>query len=316
MHDPAFCSVETRKSRQDLIASIEYRPHHLLVEFPEPWEHTYSLSPHYPEKLAVTLQSLAKKQHVVTVNGFAPDSVYSQKDRTRVFYLRALSSSYQKLEFLFPSQNLADRVEKLVLSNDPGSEFEEFKVDELGSRDYFICAHFNRDRCCGIFGRALYEKMREAEFLKNSGLRLFKCTHIGGHRFAPTMFEIPSMTFWGYLDETSMRNIMSRENISSAVDHYRGGSGLMSPYFQVAEREVLRRVGWDWFHYEHRTFTGSFHEKSATITVRLQKNPQTPENVLTVEIDAIEPSLMLANCADLSPQPFPQYRVKKVVCKA
>lgn len=57
-----------------------------------------------------------------------------------------------------------------------------------------VCCHASRDACCATRGRALYD-----ELLADSELRplIWQSSHLGGHRFAPTMLLLPHGMVYG-----------------------------------------------------------------------------------------------------------------------
>ena len=58
-----------------------------------------------------------------------------------------------------------------------------------------VCTHGRRDRCCAVDGRAL------ARAVLGAGERdVWECTHLGGHRFAPTALVLPTGYVYGRLE--------------------------------------------------------------------------------------------------------------------
>jgi hypothetical protein len=55
----------------------------------------------------------------------------------------------------------------------------------VGHRMVFVCTHSGRDACCAMWGRALVGG------LTGSVDNVWECSHIGGHRFAPTALLVP-----------------------------------------------------------------------------------------------------------------------------
>ena len=60
-----------------------------------------------------------------------------------------------------------------------------------------VCAHEQRDPCCGLDGQALLDAL--------AGPDVFACSHLGGHRFAPTAMVLPTGYVYGHLDASSPR---------------------------------------------------------------------------------------------------------------
>jgi hypothetical protein len=61
---------------------------------------------------------------------------------------------------------------------------------------YLVCTHGTRDRCCAKWGMAVFDALREHE-----GERVWQCSHLGGHRFAPTFLTLPSGLLWGRVEQ-------------------------------------------------------------------------------------------------------------------
>lgn len=57
---------------------------------------------------------------------------------------------------------------------------------------FLVCTHGSRDSCCGSLGPRL------AELLAPLG-EVWEVSHMGGHRFAPTMWQLPSWRVYGRL---------------------------------------------------------------------------------------------------------------------
>ncbi len=120
--------------------------------------------------------------------------------------------------------------------------------DPIEGRDVLVCTHGRRDRCCGSLGTELWEQLRSSSFEHDTGVRLARTSHTGGHRFAATCIVLPEGTVWGYLDPDALRRIARRAGtLDDLLPRYRGCSGLGSPAAQVLERAVLAEVGWTLF---------------------------------------------------------------------
>jgi hypothetical protein len=111
------------------------------------------------------------------------------------------------------------------------------------ARDLLVCTHGRRDICCGSLGTKLAASLAHGDL--PAGVRLWRTSHTGGHRFAPTFVVLPEATCWAYADEELVDRILRRRGDAAEVaDRYRGCAGLASPQLQALERDVLRRVGW------------------------------------------------------------------------
>ena len=119
----------------------------------------------------------------------------------------------------------------------------EGKVESKFENEIFVCGHESRDACCGKLGMPVFRKLKElTEQSADQKYRVWKTSHIGGHKYAPTLFEAPSMRWWGLLTEDLCESFLKRENAQFSLGkQYRGWAALDNPFAQVAEREVLNK---------------------------------------------------------------------------
>jgi len=112
------------------------------------------------------------------------------------------------------------------------------------SIDVLVCTHGRRDACCGSAGTVLALEAMAATELE--GVRLWRTSHLGGHRFAPTALVLPAGTSWAGLDLPSLARVArDKPSPEDVVARYRGCTGLASPALQALEQAVLLRVGPD-----------------------------------------------------------------------
>jgi hypothetical protein len=114
-------------------------------------------------------------------------------------------------------------------------------------RHVLVCTHGKRDACCGSLGTRLAAALPGL----GAGVHVWRTSHTGGHRFAPTAVLLPEGTAWAYLDLDSLVGIADRTlDLDAAAWRYRGCTGLGGPEVQACDREALRAVGWAWL--DHR----------------------------------------------------------------
>jgi hypothetical protein len=154
--------------------------------------------------------------------------------------------------------SLTDTVAALIAAaaGDAPSELESPAVDVL------VCTHGTRDSCCGKRGAQLAAELAASG--QFGAENLWRTSHMGGHRFAPTFLVLPEGTVWGFADADLVTRVVHRSgDFADAAGHYRGCPGLDSPQVQALEAEVLRRVGWSLL---DRQRTGSFDGINAVLT--------------------------------------------------
>jgi hypothetical protein len=59
---------------------------------------------------------------------------------------------------------------------------------------WLVCTHGSRDRCCAKWGMPVFEALRARD-----PQRVWQSSHLGGHRFAPTVVALPLGLMWGRL---------------------------------------------------------------------------------------------------------------------
>jgi hypothetical protein len=101
-----------------------------------------------------------------------------------------------------------------------------------------VCTHGRRDRCCALDGRALTAALHQA-----GEPHVWECSHLGGHRFAPTALVLPTGYLYGRLDLASALAARKAAGVGEvAIDCCRGRT-TWSPAGQVAELAVRAATG-------------------------------------------------------------------------
>ena len=95
-----------------------------------------------------------------------------------------------------------------------------------------VCANSARDLCCGLDGRALVQALDDD--------RAWECSHLGGHRFAPTALLVGEGLVYGRLDEPAARALLDDGPTPATAAYLRGRSALL-PAAQAAEASLLAR---------------------------------------------------------------------------
>lgn len=104
-----------------------------------------------------------------------------------------------------------------------------------------VCTHGGRDACCGSLGTRLW--------LDGRGLgdvEVWRTSHTGGHRFAPTAITFPDGNVWAHLDVETLAAIVDRSLPAAEAARHLRGCAAFPPAVQVADRAVLAERGWSW----------------------------------------------------------------------
>ena len=267
-----LCSVVSGTNGEELAGSAIPFEHRLLVEVSPPWEGDVGASQYYPGGLWEALMGAWRRGSQVGMTAILPDPEYSVEGWTRLIYLRRPEgpfAGYEKMEYLLPDEDLVAAVEALFGEPEEASRFEKHRRDTRGVRDLVVCTHGSHDACCGKFGYPLYEGLRR-EHAEPDGLRVWRASHLGGHRFAPTLVDYPEGRYWGRLEPWAVERLVLRDGPFSEIGRfYRGWSGFESRFEQIAEREILTREGWRWTGYlkKGRVLTLDADERRAEVLI-------------------------------------------------
>ncbi len=101
-----------------------------------------------------------------------------------------------------------------------------------------VCTHGRRDRCCAVDGRAL-----AAAVVATGETDVWECSHLGGHRFAPTALVLPTGYLYGRLDPAAAVAAHKAAALGETETGLSRGRSTWSPAGQVAELAVRGLTG-------------------------------------------------------------------------
>ncbi|MES5818384.1 sucrase ferredoxin [Streptomyces sp. RG80] len=101
-----------------------------------------------------------------------------------------------------------------------------------------VCTNGKRDRCCALLGRPL-----AAELAASGAEGVWEVTHLGGHRFSPTLLVLPYGYAYGRVGAPAVKEILhSVQDGRIVVEGCRGSSAWERPG-QAAELAVRTAAG-------------------------------------------------------------------------
>ncbi|MDA1189375.1 MAG: hypothetical protein O2854_06835 [Chloroflexi bacterium] len=305
-----MCSQTTRSLGEDPVGSVPSWERCLGTELPGPWEADVTRSRHFPAVLNDALVGVEKNGPATRLQCILPDSEYSIPSFTRILLFsrqNRLFSEHERLEYLVPDEEAGKFAAELLRSPTPPIEY---RVQDEGVRDVLVCTHGSRDACCATYGFPLYKALRErAEEL---GIRVWRTSHTGGHRFAPTLIDMPGGHYWAHLDINSLESVLGRkDDVATLRQHYRGWAGVSGAPAQAAEREVFLREGWKWLDYlKSAATTEADGRYEVSIEYASPDGSESGRYEVLVEQAGVVP---LPNCmSEGAKGDVPQYRVAEL----
>ncbi len=257
--DCRWCSQVSKANGEDPIGTARTASHWLVIEWALPWtEAMFHDDPRIASFLKLFKQLFMQHGVMLSPTLIVPDPDYSQPDQTRVIYYHRPQpqfARFEKQEFIVPEERSADLITALIkrLMKKPNQldQFQTYQRDTSHIREILVCTHGNVDAACARFGFPIYKQLKEDYAAHSDGqLRVWRCSHFGGHKFAPTLIDLPQGQYWGHLESDSLDLLVHRQgDVAGLRPFYRGWSGL-SKFEQMAEREAWMQEGWDWLAYQ------------------------------------------------------------------
>lgn len=251
-----LCSLVSRENGEDAIGSAVSFERALVLEVPLPWPRNVWDASTVPDGLNDILNQATETGPKLRAQAIQPDHEYSRPGHTYIFFFDRPESDvahYRKQAFLVPDDQVVAVVEALLLHPEGLHMFEGYRQAEDNIREILVCTHSTRDACCAKFGRPVYEHARQV-YAARSGqpTRVWQTSHLGGHRFAGTLLDMPRGHYWGWLTPQIMEHVLDQSRpFIELAGHYRGWSGL-SQAAQIAERAIIKQEGWSWLGYHRR----------------------------------------------------------------
>jgi hypothetical protein len=238
------CSVQAR--------SLGYRPAgtaasaaaFVLVEAPLPWPADVADHPQLAPLAPVLAAHGARLQGLVPGDPGDSGAGRDPEARRVVVYRQdqpdGVVGPYVRRERVTDADHLVDTVAELLSA--PLPDLHAGPDGDI--RDVLVCTHGSRDVCCGSAGIGVFRDLGAARL---PGVRVWRTSHTGGHRFAPTALTFPDGRAWAWVDAGLLAGIVTRSvPATEAARHDRGTAALPDPFTQAADAAVLAVEGWDW----------------------------------------------------------------------
>lgn len=265
------CALVSKEQREDPIGSAAAHKRYLFVEVDLPWEYKVEDSRKFPPGLKESLAQCAEQGEPFRFLAFDPGAAPSPEGYRRVMYYYQPSvpfAFFEKREYLIPEGRLLDLVQALLVNQELLSSFSNDLQTTGETRDFFVCTHGSHDLCCGKLGFPIYQTILDQYVLPSNGkFRVWRTSHFGGHRHAPTLIDLPEGRYWAQLTPEKLDTLILRKgNFADIARNYRGW-GAIGSFEQAAEREMFLREGWSWIDYAKQASLLNKGEDSAQVRI-------------------------------------------------
>ncbi|MFE6162269.1 sucrase ferredoxin [Streptomyces sp. NPDC056486] len=113
-----------------------------------------------------------------------------------------------------------------------------FGTPHTGAPLALVCTNGKRDRCCALLGRPL-----AAELTASGEQGAWEVTHLGGHRFSPTLLVLPFGYAYGRSGQAAVKEILEGVRTGRVVTEGCRGSSAWDRPGQAAELAVRTETG-------------------------------------------------------------------------
>ncbi|MEU0385658.1 sucrase ferredoxin [Streptomyces chartreusis] len=236
------CSSVSRDSDEPVSGTAATARTWLLLEQPGPWGAKALTSSHLDPALGRALEAAAKDTGVRIVLIRRPGR---HADRRMPAARRVYAAHTVPGNVWLHGATTSDPGQLLDLDFAALGRGDHGTFDAvLGGRPHdgdplaLVCTNGKRDRCCALLGRPL------AAELATSGVEgVWEVTHLGGHRFSPTVLVLPYGYAYGRAEAHTLKEVLHRAREGRiVVEGCRGSSAWERPG-QAAELAVRTRTG-------------------------------------------------------------------------
>ncbi len=244
-----FCSDNSRKVGEDIVGTATNNQTYVLVECPPPWNADAFSSRWVPDNLQLLVQETKRAKLPIKFQLIANDLSHKVDSTTLLIYHQEEGGGkgYSKREFKLENiEQAATTIKKWLWQKNL-----KYEIEATSTRDVLVCTHGSHDKCCARYGNPFYFHAKNTVLsLGLDNLRIWRSSHFGGHRFAPTMIDLPQGRYYGNLDQESFKSVLTHTGDISCFRQIYRGWGILPNSIQILERELILRYGWDWFNYK------------------------------------------------------------------
>ncbi len=317
-----FCSRVAQSAGFHPVGTAPTYQAHLAIECPLPWEREVTDSATFPAPVRDLLARAVRDGIEPRLTGLVPDDEYSQAGLTRVFSFAHTGEAptYAKREYLVPHAQLPALIEALLYTPDTLARFAAYAQDTGHVRELLVCNHGSRDRCCATFGFPVYRELRQ-RYARPDALRVWRCSHLGGHRMAPTLLDLPEGRYYAYVGVEDLPNLIARAGSFAALEGQYRGWGRLSPLEQTAEHAVLLAEDWPWTAHRVRSevvangevAVSGGEDGAAAVTLAYTASDGSAVGSYRVTVrEAPERLLLFPSSCGKEDEPQPQFVVERV----
>ena len=221
----SYCAELTRQNDEPIYGSATEAKYWFLLEYGQPWRSKAVTD----NDLPLQVQDFLSRQLAAIPHSrllfIKQQQVKQEKLRFFVVKTAEIAPTIYEFDLNAYEDLLTLNIAAIVAEQETYNHFK--RENPL----FLVCTNGKRDRCCAKFGRPVYEALQQSQ-----GEAVWQSSHIGGHRYAPTLLFLPHGVNFG---------LFTPEEAQAAVDacldgqihdlaRYRGRT-YYAPHVQAAD---------------------------------------------------------------------------------
>ena len=166
---------------------------------------------------------------------------------------------------------------------------------------FLVCTNGKRDRCCAKFGMALYQA-----FSHVVETAVWQTTHLGGHRFAPTLMSFPEGVCYGHITRNDIPKLLAAQQNGDIFLPKLRGRAVYDAITQLAEYYLCQENSQPSLTTFQHISTHSPQENEWIVRFQEVATKQTYQVNLTED----DPQTIYASCGSVNTKNAPVYQYK------
>ena len=190
MSSSKFCSLMTRQTGEPLAGTAPFAKHFVLITWPKKYWQYEALDSKggFPEGLKEWMKTQSEISGKISIRLVSSKGMNNESADIYIYP--------DKIHY---SNVLPEEILGVLMSHFLNECNSVNSVKKIEKDHILVCTHGRHDKCCAKFGREIAENLRNHLEDQKDSVEVFDSSHLGGHRFAPTMIDFPSGRSYGQL---------------------------------------------------------------------------------------------------------------------
>lgn len=299
-----FCSQHARAAGAQVPGTAAVASAWLLIEVPAPWSRKVLRDNGLPKAVQKQLRAWDDTHGRLRIQFIRRRVNTRDRDGHIAAYFAYLTAQERRC------YTVSCRQYEAVLDWDVPAWVQGATPAEAAEVDtplYFTCTNGKRDACCAKWGRTLHDAMHAA-----APAQAWQTTHLGGHRFAPTLLTLPHGAHYGWLDEGDATPLVEahRGGHLHRLDAYRGCVAYRRPA-QAADYYLRRHLGEQAVDALVLDSSSAGERDAALYTARFRHRPRSTYYDVEVS-ERLSDADVHKSCGDAEAKPITEYAVERI----